>query len=201
MKEGILFAREPILKYQQRIEKKEIDADEFIRISTPPNYGTILGTLLGSNIIYPTDRNENGSHEKKPAFVRGCSFPDYAEVEIWPTDVIDDAAVRFGFPGIGELTLEAKVEELMGYNEPKQAIKETKKQKNPFVTEISSLGDLREEIVEQKKDAVLFVSAPYCKLCRAINPVYTRMAPISTEEQHRDLMFTKATSAGKIVTS
>ena len=130
--------------------------------------------------------------------MRGCSFPDYAEVEIWPTDVIDDAAVRFGFPGIGELTLEAKVEELMGYNTPRQPITETKKQKNPFVTELSSLGDLRAEIVEQKKDAVLFVSAPYCKLCRAINPVYTRMARISTEEQNRDLMFSKATSAGKM---
>ena len=86
----------------------------------------------------------------------------------------------------------------MGYNTPKQSKEEKKKQKNPFVTELASLADLREEIVQQKKDAVLFVSAPYCKLCQAINPVYTRMARISVEEQKRGLMFTKATSAGKM---
>ena len=77
------------------------------------------------------------------------------------------------------------------------AMPERKKQKNPFVIELESLGDLREEIVEKEKNAVLFVSAPYCKLCRAITPMYTRMARISIEEKDNDLTFAKASSAGK----
>merc|ERR1712154_334262 len=49
----------------------------------------------------------------------------------------------------------------------------------------------------EKKNAVLFVSAPYCKLCRNINPSYTRMARISKEEKESDTQFAKASSAGK----
>ena len=197
LKEGILFAREPVLKYQKEVEQTDISSNELLRFPAPSNYGPVLEKLMESNIFFPTDRNENGSHEQKSSFVRGCSFPDYAEGEIWPSDLIDDAAVRYGFPGIGELTLEAKVEKLMGNDVSKTIVKEKKKQKNPFVMELDSLGDLREEIVEKKKNAVLFVSAPYCKLCRVINPVYTRMARISIEEENNDLSFAKASSAGK----
>jgi thiol-disulfide isomerase/thioredoxin len=183
--------------YQKEIEQTDISSNELLRFPTPSNYGQILERLMEANIIFSTDRNENGSHQKKSSFVRGCSFPDYAEVEIWPTAVMDDAAVRYGFPGIGELTLEARVDELMGTDVPKEIVKEKKKQKNPFVMELDSLGDLREEIVEKEKNAVVFVSAPYCQLCRVISPVYTRMARISIEEEGNDLAFAKASSAGK----
>ena len=49
-------------------------------------------------------------------FVRGCSFPDYAEIEIWPADSTDGAVVHYGFPAIRELTLEANMEKYMGNN-------------------------------------------------------------------------------------
>ena len=42
------------------------------------------------------DRNELGSHANKDIFVRGCSFPDYGEIEIWPQDTTDGASVRYG---------------------------------------------------------------------------------------------------------
>jgi hypothetical protein len=60
--------------------------------------------------------------------------------------------------------------------------------------EIESLGDIMDEIRSQKKDAVLFVSAPYCRLCRSIGPIYNRMARISSEELKSDLQFAKATT-------
>jgi len=176
------------------------------------NYGPLLQTLLDTNTIYPCDRNENGSHQNKKVFVRGCSFLDYAEIEIWPADSTDGAVVRYGFPGIRELTLEANMEKYMGNNrggsgsgdDPvrprrKRNPKKRKKRKseNPFVMDVESLRDLREEVVDMEKDAVLFVSAPYCKLCRQINPAYTRMARISMEEKEEsDVLFLKASTAG-----
>jgi Thioredoxin. len=228
LEEGILFAREPVLKYQKDIEKvdeifgkvekikesdlsKEQEDDDmemeqeerYTRLPVPMQYGKMIQKLLDSKVIFPTDRNENGSHKNKDVFVRGCSFPDYAEIEIWPADSTDGATVRYGFPAIGELTLETKLDKMMGSarkksstNKKKRA-KEKRIQENPFVLEIDSLEDVKEEIVNCKKDAVLFVSAPYCKLCRSINPLFTRMARISKEEKQSDLLFAKASSAGK----
>jgi hypothetical protein len=200
LKEGILFARGPVLQYQKEIESSldidseaqakrdgdddddddaDYDSAEFIKLPAPSNYGQMLQKLFDANIIFPTDRNENGSHQNKKVFVRGCSFPDYAEFEMWPADSTDGASVRYGFPGIADLTLEAKVEKMMGSGaagsgtstrrrrkkktKPK---KKNKEQSNPFVMEVESLRDLREEVVDPEKDAILFVTAPYCKLCR-----------------------------------
>jgi len=213
LKEGILFARDPVLKYQKELEKsdltegasdnddkEEIPTPSYMELPPPSNYGSVLQKLLEAKIIFSTDRNENGSHKKKNAFVRGCSFPDYAEMEIWPLDSTDGAPVRFGFPAINELAFEMKVEKMMG--SATKSVKKTKAptkqvQENPFVYEIVSLQDVTEEIVNAEKDAVLFISAPYCKLCRAISPTYTRMARVSMEEEGSDLFFAKASSAGK----
>lgn len=228
LEEGILFAREPVLKYQKDIEKvdeifgkvektKDLDQqkkqeeqdmemeqeERYTRLPVPMQYGKMIQKLLDSKVIFPTDRNENGSHKNKDVFVRGCSFPDYAEIEIWPADSTDGATVRYGFPAIGELTLETKLDKMMGSARKKSSTnkkkrpKEKRIQENPFVLEIDSLEDVKEEIVNCKKNAVLFVSAPYCKLCRSINPLFTRMARISKEEKQSDLLFAKASSAGK----
>eukprot|EP00557_Chaetoceros_sp_GSL56_P006938 CAMPEP_0176499746 /NCGR_PEP_ID=MMETSP0200_2-20121128/13112_1 /TAXON_ID=947934 /ORGANISM="Chaetoceros sp., Strain GSL56" /LENGTH=630 /DNA_ID=CAMNT_0017898227 /DNA_START=220 /DNA_END=2112 /DNA_ORIENTATION=- len=235
LKEGILFAREPVLKYQKDVEKvneifgstvenkklnkeekktenEEIDDDDnddeeeeeeqerYTRLPIPMQYGQMIQKLLNSKVIFPTDRNENGSHKNKDVFVRGCSFPDYAEIEIWPTDSTDGATVRYGFPAIAELTLESKLDKMMGSAKKSSAKKRPREktvQENPFVLEVESLLDVKEDIVNQKKDAVLFVSAPYCKLCRSINHQFTRMARISKEEKQSDLLFAKASSAGK----
>lgn len=210
LKEGIIFARDPVLKYQKKIEKqssfanKSDDDDDDDSMSLPPplDYNKILQRLFDTKTIFPTDRNENGSHKKKKAFVRGCSFPDYAEIEIWPKDSTDGAEVRYGFPGIDELTLEAKVDKMMGSvgsngSSKKQSSSKQKVQYNPFVTEIETLRNLREEIVDEKKTAVLFVSAPYCKLCNNISTKYTRLARISEEEKESDTKYFKASSYGK----
>jgi thiol-disulfide isomerase/thioredoxin len=222
LKEGILFAREPVLRYQkdlervdeifgklekqktedQTTEEEEKESEErYMCLPVPMNYGAMIQKLFDSKVIFPTDRNENGSHKNKDVFVRGCSFPDYAEIEIWPADSTDGATVRYGFPAIGELTLETKLEKMMGSAKKKSPAKkrprEKRVQENPFVLEVESLEDVKEDIVNLEKDAVLFVSAPYCKLCRSINPLFTRMARIYKEEKQSDLLFAKASSAGK----
>ena len=233
-----MFARDSVLNYQKKVETDEdlinaiISLDEeddngndetnrsdvMYQILPPPrSYGKTIEKLFEGNIIYPSERNENGNHAKKKLFVRGCSFPDYAEIEIWPQDSSEGAAVRFGFPGIQELTLEARMEKMMGTFDRNDSDrkrqsdtskssgsisggnnnivkKKKKKQENPFVIDIESLGDITEEIRNEKKDAVLFVSAPYCRLCRSIGPLYNRMARISKEELNSDLVFAKATT-------
>ena len=82
-------------------------------------------------------------------------------------------------------------EDIKEINEKK---KKKKKVENPFVIEIESLGDITDEIRNTKKDAILFVSAPYCRLCRSIGPQYNRMARLSKEELNSDLQFAKATT-------
>jgi len=146
-----------------------ITIPKLMNLPAPCNFAQTLQPLLDSKIIFPMDRNENGSHQTKAAFVRGCDFFDYAEIEIWPTDVTTGgAAVRYGFPAIGELTLEATVDQMMednngnsnsNRNSNSNSRKKKKKrvQENPFVLEVDSLGDVRQEIVDAKKDAVLFI--------------------------------------------
>ncbi len=239
LEEGILFARDPVTKYQQKLENdKELlstfatssikpltssSKNNYQLLPPPRNYGMTLQRLFDKKIIFPTDRNENGGHGRKKVFVRGCSFPDYAEVEIWPQDSTEGAAVRFGFPGIRELTLEARMDSMIGSfdnsnaqggsgnsvassgsdsdsdsatknSDGEESKKKKKKQVNPFIIEIESLGDITDEIRNTKKDAVLFVSAPYCRLCRTIGPQYNRMARLSKEELNSDLQFAKATT-------
>ena len=57
-------------------------------------------------MIYPSDRNEDGLHQNKIVFMRGCSFPDYAEIEIWPADEEDHEAVCKLFNTIGGSTID-----------------------------------------------------------------------------------------------
>ena len=73
-----------MLNYQKQIENdKEIlstapSYENYQLLPPPRDYGATLQKLFDNKIIYPTDRNENGGHGRKKAFVRGCSFPDYA---------------------------------------------------------------------------------------------------------------------------
>lgn len=223
MKEGLLFARDPVLKYQQETEKvSDLDERIFMRLPYPPNYKSTIQRLLDAKILYPVDRNENGSHQTKKIFVRGCSFPDYAEVEIWPND--SDSSIRFGFPkrmkdftpktkkslnltkqSEGKISqtdskqVEVDNNELRSdtENQEKTDYARERSQANPFVLEVESLSHIRQEIVTEKKTAVLFVSAPYCRTCRNINPQFNRLARISKEERNSDLVFAKASTAGK----
>jgi thiol-disulfide isomerase/thioredoxin len=223
LKEGLLFARNSVLQYQQQTEKSNDMKDgSVMRLPYPPNYKSTLQKLFNAKIIYPVDRNENGSHQNKNIFVRGCSFPDYAEVEIWPND--SDSSIRFGFPvGMKDFTPKPnksinptkssneitsptvsknmkddtiKLGSVVASQETNKSATE-RNQGNPFVLEVESLSHIRQEIVLEKKTAVLFVSAPYCRTCRTITPQFNRLARISKEENNSDLVFAKASTAGK----
>ena len=58
---------------------------------------------------------------------------------------------------VRELTLEGPRRK----RKPKKRKK--RKSENPFIMDVESLRDLREEVVDMEKDALLFISAPYCR--------------------------------------
>ena len=199
LEEGLLFARNAVTKYQKQVEKN-FKQEDYLKLVPPHRYGNTLQKLFDGGIIFPTDRNENGSHKYKEVFVRGCSFPDYAEKEIWPMDTLDGAPVRYGFPGIEELTMEARIEEILdegGRKTKQREKKEKRKRNNPFVKDLDSLAEIKEAVVEPGVDCVLFLSAPYCKMCRTIDPKYTRIARIFKEEKSSSIIFAKASTVGK----
>jgi len=196
LEEGLFFARDPVIKYQQKVEKSS-DFSCFSRMDPPLNFGpSTLQKLFDNGIIFPAGSNENGKHANKGAFVRGWSFPDYTELEVWPRDSSGSAPVRFGFPGLEELTVEKEVERIMGRAGLAQAeTKPPKKQTNPHVVIIEGLPDITEEIASKKRDSVLFISASYCRMCRTISPAFNRLARISNEEYKDGILFAKANTA------
>ena len=69
-----------------------------------------------------------------------------------------------------------------------------KVEENPYVTQIVGTEGLVESIIEQRKSSVVFVAMKSCRTCKAINPVYTRIA----REYEGDLMFAKADATGRV---
>lgn len=204
LQEGIIFARDPVLTYQKNIENCNLDdvrsngQFDLMSLPCPSNYNVILQQLFNNNIIFPSDSNEMGAHKNKNVFVRGCSFPDYAEIEIWPSYTVDGAPLRFGFPAAKELALETKIDKMMAGNTVDMEVTNKRAQRNPYVASLESLKDVRSWIIEEKKDAVVFFAAPYCKTCRSINPLYTRMARISKDVKgDAEFLFAKASITGK----
>jgi len=70
-------------------------------------------------------------------------------------------------------------------------------QKNPYVLDIMDMDGLQSEIVVPQKNCILFMSARFCKTCKTINPAYTRMARMNSENDHaNDFTFVKAETSG-----
>ena len=70
-------------------------------------------------------------------------------------------------------------------------------QKNPFVLNIMDIDGFESEIVDSRKNCIIFMSARFCKTCKTINPAYTRMARINKEKgSESDLSFVKAETSG-----
>ena len=92
LKNGLLFARDAVIRYQKDVEK--LTSNKIQTLPPPHNFGTMLQQLLDQNIVYKSDQNENGKHAHKSNFVRGWSLSDLTELKTWPME----GAVRCGFP-------------------------------------------------------------------------------------------------------
>ena len=72
-------------------------------------------------------------------------------------------------------------------------VKKRPVQNNPYVMDILDIADFENEIVQTKKNCVMFMSARFCRTCKTINPSYTRMARIGKEKgRSKNFSFVKA---------
>ena len=249
LKNGLLFARDDVIRYQNEIESKSTSSGSIQSLPPPNNFGNIIQTLLDNEVIYKTNTNENGNNVNKGVFVRGWSLSDLTELKTWPME----GAVRYGFPTVdinvsnlgqrdrigrkkiksnvnireiqAETTKRAKNialvveeldlddEELMIHEKHQQdhsgendesahiisesissnstTIKITNQRRhitsrqtsnNPYITSISSASELNQQIIESKRNCILYITASYCQKCKRMTPQLNRIARLSSEE-------------------
>jgi len=238
LKKGLFFARDPVILYQKEVEK--LVTNKYHNILPPPSgFGSTLQRLFDQSIIFPSNQNENGSHENKANFVRGWSLSDLTELKTWPSE----GPARFGFPvvdlSVSSVSLRRKAmtaaassskdsrsvssgkadtkkkeaedstkqkESSNNHTEEEEAdntdiimtvpksnnanatIKVTKRapsktaaSSNPHVTTINSASDLNHQIIEPKRNCILFLTASYCQKCKRMAPQFNRIARLSSE--------------------
>lgn len=201
IREGLLFARNPVLKYQKDVERK-VPESKFQKIRPPKGYGPeTLQKLLDAGVLFRAESNENGPNVNKDTFVRGWSLSDYMELETWPRDSSGGSTIRFGFPVTDDITItsndEAVKEEKARIGEPSAAENALrKKSKNPHVLVIDGVRGLNVEIAAKERDCILFLSASYCRTCKVMDPMYTKMAQTGKEVFNNKITFAKADIAG-----
>lgn len=194
LEKGLMFARDPVLKYQNEIEK-EVELSKYSSLRSPKDFGsTTLQKVFDAGITYKVDRNENGPHVNKEAFVRGWALSDLAELKTWPRAT---PKVRFGFPVPEDIrasiaaNFSENVESSIQNSEKHGKGRKNPVQKSfgPYVDIINDVKSLNEDVVSVDADAIVFISASYCKTCKTILPSYQRMARIFKEEKGSHLKF------------
>uniref|UniRef100_A0A7S4IKN4 Thioredoxin domain-containing protein n=1 Tax=Odontella aurita TaxID=265563 RepID=A0A7S4IKN4_9STRA len=170
----------------------------------PPNFGpSTVQTLLEKGVLY-----KGGGGGKDGPVVRTWTLPDFWEHASWPRDSTGDGDVRYGLPVRSEAELEREEEEGRELaSKARRTVGVTRKQKkevesNPHVLEIEGLGELNDHILTKEADALLFLSAPWCRTCRTLKPKYNRMAREEAEGdgsgEEGKVMFAKCEAVGKM---
>ena len=218
LKKGLLFARDPVIRYQKEVEKA---TTKYQSLPPPLDFArTTLQPLLDQNIVYPSNENENGSNGMKSSFVRGWSLSDLTELKTWPRE----GAGRFGFPMMDlrvpsvssapkrsnrKPTRPARSEdkEDLEHSTGKGTEANTDKastptnkassmiQTNPHVISIRSLSELNEKVIEPNRLCILFLTASYCQKCKQLSPKFNRVARLSTKS-NSNVMFAHCDISG-----
>jgi thiol-disulfide isomerase/thioredoxin len=175
--------------------------------------GSTVESLLNAGVIFPSRARDN-LHQKSKS-IRGWTLGDFWEQSTWPRDSSGSAQIRFGLPVVEDPNLD---EEPLLAEPPSRRVGATKSlyeqfdfgakedyleeappppvQENPFVFQVAGVQGVRTEIMEEELDCILFLSAKFCKTCKAINPQYTRMARMG-KESSRSIVFAKAETSGR----
>ena len=240
LKNGLLFARDDVIRYQNEIESKSTSSSRNIQSLPPPNnFGNTIQTLINENVIYKSNTNENGNNVNKDVFVRGWSLSDLTELKTWPME----GALRYGFPVVdinvsnlgqrhsnigkkiksnvnireiqAETTKRAKnialvvdkldlddehsgeiddesthiISESISNsttikitNQRRHITTSRQPSNNPYITSISSASELNQQIIESKRNCILYITASYCQKCKRMTPQLNRIARLSSEE-------------------
>lgn len=206
---GVLFGPKQADQHVSEITKalsttnKKMIASSYRHIVPPKGFSDVVQTLLDEGVIFNAGGNK--------VSVRGWNLQDFWELASWPRDSEGGANIRFGLPVVDDIESLNEQDEEDGImisappmtnidsdreDEMEDEQESTLQGKNPFVTDITTVSGLQKEILSSKRDCVLFMSAPYCRTCRYLNPAYTRMARMVTTEKE-NVFFAKANTAGK----
>jgi len=195
-------------------------------INPPVAVGNTIEKLLKNGVIF-TAKQRSKSCSKKSDAIRGWSLADFWEQMSWPRDSSGSGSTRFGLPvredpdgfdiGGSFIVSEAPYNPLQAkkgatrgddYDDigefgssprasPSPNPKNRAIQNNPYVLNIMDVDGLQSEIVNTKKNCIMFMSARFCKTCKTINPAYTRMARVSQENgSASNFSFVKAETSG-----
>ena len=200
--EGVLWGPGKAKSHVDEISKKIASGSSDVQPLVPPQeFGVTLQTLLDNAITWKAQKKVN-------LLARGWSLSDFWELTSWPRDTAGRGETRYGLPVI---ELENIIEERMISEPP--AIKSrfpqdklneedmaeieeeiTATALDPYVMSVRGVDGLQRDIIAAKKDCLLFLSAPWCRTCRYLSPLYTRMA----RENSSKVTFAKADATGKI---
>jgi thiol-disulfide isomerase/thioredoxin len=194
--------------------------------AVPPakSLGKTVESLMKFGVIF-TDAQRRKMCSKTSDSVRGWSLSDIWESTSWPRDSSGSGTVRYGLPvrqdpSEEEDDVEFLISESPYRQEQARAIvkdeesnefgdfglKEAKKsastknraiQNNPYVLNVVDVEGMHSEIIETKMDCIIFMSAKFCKTCRTISPLYTRMARLREENENKKITFVKAEASGE----
>ncbi|KAL3925092.1 MAG: hypothetical protein SGARI_005909, partial [Bacillariaceae sp.] len=186
----------------------------------PISIGNTLEKLLSNGVVY-TDKQRRKIANKKSDAIRGWTLADFWESTSWPRDSSGTGTVRYGLPVREDKEEEFTISEApyrpdqakavvqdedadeiggFGLKEAKKSssVKNTAIQNNPYVLNVLGVEGMRSEIVENEMDCIMFMSAKFCKTCRTINPIYTRMARLNQENDNSNISFVKAETSGEM---
>jgi hypothetical protein len=147
--------------------------------------------------------------QQKSNIVRGWSLGDFWEQTSWPKDSAGTGSVRYGLPVVEDRDLDEepllsaapgrpqRLDKTYEEFDPDGKVKPapTPDQENPFVRNVAGVSGMQDEIMDASKDSILFLSARFCKTCKTISPLYTRMARMSKDADSSTL-FAKAETSG-----
>jgi thiol-disulfide isomerase/thioredoxin len=212
-KEGILGGPGQTDKYAERIggTASFLTSPDCQPIPPPAAIGTTMETMFQKGVVFAESKRKKLQQQKsKSVVLRGWSLSDFWEHTSWPRDS-ETTSRRFGLPvvDIADVEDEPMIAEApdrrVGKKYVAQAAAEPEddlpvppkpKQDNPFVHNVVGIQGMQTEIIDEELDCIMFLSAKFCKTCKQINPIYTRMARLA-KDASPNIAFVKTEASGK----
>ena len=212
-KEGVIFGPGKVKEYAGTSSTQSfLDSSDCQPVPPLRGLGTTIEFLLANGILFPDTQRK----KLYQGLVKGWNLNDFLEQSTWPRDSSGASSVRFGMPVL-------QSEEDMDDSVPLISAPPLRKRgkayvpstssdddvggegqspsrgsadENPYVEEFEGVRGLNEKIVSQNSDAILFLSARFCKTCKTLNPQYTRMARLAKDKSV--VRFMKAEASGQV---
>ncbi len=200
--DGIIWGRSKADGYGKDVIKRVKNKGGSKHHLVPPKkFGArTLQRLLDAGVIFKNKEMEVFQHK--------WNMGDFLELVSWPREA-DGGNIRFGLPVVEDLDSiedESEVEGRMVSAPPlasNAVIPRSPSEngyvdkKNPYILDINGLSDLNTEVLDPKKNCILFLSAAYCRTCKYLAPQYLKLARGHVQAGD-DIVFAKANAVGKL---